>query len=68
MSLSIWDKIEIKTGESLSNIILPDGTRVWLNSNSKLIYPENFSKNSRRVTLYGEACFKVFRIKTPVYS
>ncbi|MDD4638942.1 MAG: FecR family protein, partial [Bacteroidales bacterium] len=62
--INLGDKIEIKTGgSSLSNIILPDGTRVWLNSNSKLIYPENFSKNSRRVMLYGEACFKVINDK-----
>ncbi|MCK9305503.1 MAG: FecR family protein [Bacteroidales bacterium] len=62
--INLGDKIEIKTGgSSLSNIILPDGTRVWLNSNSKLIYPENFSKNSRRVMLYGEACFKVIKDK-----
>ncbi len=41
------------------NVILPDGTNVWLNSNSKLIFPQQFKGESRRVFLQGEAYFKV---------
>lgn len=40
-------------------IMLEDSTIVWLNAESQLIYPENFSKNERRVTVKGEAYFKV---------
>lgn len=38
---------------------LPDGTIAYLNSGSKLSYPLPYDKNERRVTLIGEAYFKV---------
>ncbi len=40
---------------------LPDGTRVWINENSKLEYPEVFNGKQRSVTLVGEAFFEVKR-------
>ncbi len=40
---------------------LPDGTKVWLNSDSKLEYPKTFAKNIRRVKLSGEAYFDVVK-------
>ena len=42
-------------------IELADGTRVWLNSATKLIFPRNFSGSERRVILSGEAFFEVAR-------
>ena len=42
-----------------SQIQLSDGTKVWINSGSKLTYPEEFSGNSREVKLVGEAYFQV---------
>ncbi len=42
-----------------SNITLSDGTKIKLNSNSKLIIPKLFSDHERRVTLVGEAYFEV---------
>ncbi|WP_163710649.1 FecR family protein [Mangrovibacterium lignilyticum] len=44
---------------------LPDGTQVWLNSGSSLAYPDEFSGNTRRVELHGEAYFDVTKSKTP---
>lgn len=38
---------------------LPDSSRVWLNSDSKLRFPVSFSKSERRVFLEGEAFFEV---------
>ena len=40
-------------------IILSDGTHVWLNANSSLIYPVRFDDGTREVTLKGEAYFDV---------
>lgn len=40
-------------------VILPDGTQLWLNENSSLYYPEEFSANERLVHLVGEAYFEV---------
>ena len=41
------------------HIVLPDGTRVWLNAASTLQYPTSFSGTERKVTLTGEAYFEV---------
>lgn len=38
---------------------LSDGTRVWLNSESELSFPADFSGEERRVELRGEAFFDV---------
>ncbi|MDI3320289.1 FecR family protein [Pinibacter soli] len=40
-------------------LVLPDGTKVWLNSSSSLKYPTTFSSKDRRVQLSGEAYFEV---------
>lgn len=44
---------------SKGRFILPDSSIVWLNSGSKLTYPESFEKDYRKVTLEGEAYFQV---------
>lgn len=41
------------------DIALPDGTKVWLNSGSKLVYPNAFKGDKREVFLQGEAYFDV---------
>nr|WP_245405104.1 FecR family protein [Algoriphagus sp. AGSA1] len=42
-----------------TKIFLPDGSVVYLNSNSKLKYSSNFSGDERRVYMKGEAYFEV---------
>ena len=42
-----------------SQIVLADGTKVWLNSETKIKYPGTFSKCQRDVYLEGEAFFEV---------
>jgi transmembrane sensor len=41
-----------------SMVTLPDGSEVWLNANSRLVY-NSFTSNHRQVELKGEAFFKV---------
>ena len=42
-----------------AQLVLQDGTEVWLNAKSKLVYPSRFEGKSRNVTVEGEAFFKV---------
>ena len=42
-----------------TSVVLPDGSKVWLTNNSKLIYPDNFKGKTRDVQLMGEAFFTV---------
>ena len=44
-------------------LYLPDGTKVLLNKNTSLIYPEKFSTKQREVILDGEAFFDVTKDK-----
>lgn len=45
-------------------VVLEDGTQVWLNSNSKLIFPVKFSNSVREVQLEGEGYFEVSKEST----
>ena len=48
-----------KPGSRITQIQLPDGSVVRLNSSSSLTYDKNFGKNIREVSLTGEAFFDV---------
>lgn len=45
-------------------LILPDGTHVWINSDSELSFPVRFDSSKREVTLSGEAYFSVTKDET----
>lgn len=47
------------------NVILPDGTKVWLNAQTTLTYPTNLSGGSRHITLNGEGYFEVSHLTDP---
>lgn len=52
--------VEVKTNPGMTTTLdLPDGTTVYLNSESSLQYPSYFEGDQRRVKLSGEAYFAV---------
>lgn len=48
---------------SISEVRLPDGSRVWLNARSHIEYSQGFGISDRNVKLTGEACFDVSKNK-----
>ena len=54
----VENRVEVPRGAEFC-LSLADGSRVWLNSDSRLTYPVAFSKDSREVKLEGEAYFEV---------
>ncbi len=58
----LYNSIETPRGGQF-RIVLPDGTRIWLNSASSLKFPVAFSNlGSRSVTLKGEGYFEVAKV------
>ncbi len=61
---NISGKIEYNTisnpkGSKVINMVLADGSKVWLNAGSSLTYPVLFIGNARKVSVTGEAYFEV---------
>lgn len=54
----IMRTVHTEAGQKLK-IRLPDGSKIVLNSESELCYPEKFAKDQRLVTLRGEAFFDI---------
>ena len=42
-----------------TQLVLPDGTKVWLTNDTRFVFPEKFTGGSREVELIGEAYFEV---------
>jgi ferric-dicitrate binding protein FerR (iron transport regulator) len=45
--------------KTIQKLVLSDGSIVWLNPKSKVIYPHNFTSTLRKVQMQGEAFFEV---------
>lgn len=55
----IYSEVISPQNQVINEYILPDGSVVTLNSNSKIEFPKRFTGNIREVTLTGEAYFDV---------
>jgi len=54
-------EFERATGDQVASFYLPDSSRVWLNTHSRLSYTKEFHGKLRQVTLEGEGYFQVTR-------
>lgn len=69
-AIAIWSLAHMDGDEMVSitamekeELMLPDGSTVWLNKNSTIRYAKNFADDTRKVELSGEALFQV--VKNP---
>lgn len=53
------NQIEVVADAGIRQLVLPDGTSVWMNKGCRITYPETFDGDERIVTLDGEARFEV---------
>lgn len=60
-------KVLVDKGQRAS-VILPDGTKVWLNSHTELTYNGDYGKGNRQVVLSGEGYFKVAKDSTSRFT
>ena len=44
---------------TITRLVLPDQSVVWLNAGSRLVYPSVFDEKERKVQLFGEGYFEV---------
>ncbi len=62
---NITNTVTTRNGE-IFEVVLPDGSRVWLNSASSLTFKSDLAKNSTRtVQLQGEGYFEVSKNRRP---
>jgi transmembrane sensor len=61
-SSSIFNTVTIPKGGRFQ-LVLSDGSKVWLNSASSITFPAAFSKNERKVIITGEVYFEVAKNK-----
>jgi transmembrane sensor len=54
----LWNTLSTPRGGQY-NLLLPDGSKVWLNAASSIKYPAHFSDKERRVSITGEVYFEV---------
>jgi ferric-dicitrate binding protein FerR (iron transport regulator) len=55
---TVYNTLTVPRGGQF-NIILPDGSHVWLNAASSLRYPTSFNGKDRRVDITGQGYFEV---------
>ncbi|MBL7697462.1 MAG: FecR domain-containing protein [Chitinophagaceae bacterium] len=58
----MWNTMSTPAGGQY-RLVLPDGTKVWLNAASSITYPAAFVSQNREVKIIGEAYFEVVKNK-----
>lgn len=73
-ALSSSNKLTVPKGRR-TQLLLSDGSHIWVNSNSKVIYPTEFAANKREIYVEGEIYIEVkhnkewpFIVKTPQFG
>ncbi len=56
----VYNQVIVPYGRR-SRLTMADGTRMWLNSGSRVVYPAAFASDSREIYLEGEAYLEVAR-------
>ena len=51
--------VNVGVHDSIKTVILPDGSKVWINNGSIFTYPVAFTEGERKVKIEGEAYFEV---------
>ncbi|SDC38114.1 FecR family protein [Niabella drilacis] len=71
----LYNTLTNPRGSKVIDMILSDGTHIWLNSGSSIRYPAAFVGNERKVSITGEAYFEVahdpekpFKVVLPSFS
>jgi transmembrane sensor len=60
----LYNTLTVPRGSRIVSVVLSDGSKVWLNSESSLRYPVSFTGSVRRVELTGEGYFEVAKNAT----
>ncbi|MDR3009543.1 MAG: FecR domain-containing protein [Sphingobacterium sp.] len=62
-------KLTIQTQKGQTQaLVLPDGSKVWINSNSQITFPRSFNAKERQVQLVGEGYFEVTHLDRQPFS
>lgn len=63
----VFNQLIIPKGKR-TQLLLADGTRMWVNSGTRIVYPSRFEKHKREIYVEGEVYLDVFRDeKAPFY-
>jgi len=66
LSENVMNKLVVPAGKR-STLQLPDGTNVWLNSETEVDFPSKFGGNTREISVKGEIYIEVAKAEKPFY-
>jgi len=66
LSENVMNKLVVPAGKR-STLQLPDGTNIWLNSETEVDFPSKFRGNTREISVKGEIYIEVAKAEKPFY-